>query len=143
MSRSGYIDDFDGWELIQWRAAVASAIKGRRGQAFLKEMLRALDGLPEPKLIACELQEVDGAVCAIGAVGRARGIDMAEIDPEDREVVAGTFGIAMAMAAEIVFMNDECCYRETPEARFVRMRSWIEAEIVPESEAADTQVGGE
>lgn len=35
MSRSGYSDDCYGWELICWRGAVNSAIKGKRGQSFL------------------------------------------------------------------------------------------------------------
>jgi len=47
MSRSGYSDDCDDqWSLICWRGAVKSAIRGKRGQAFLKEMLAALDALP-------------------------------------------------------------------------------------------------
>ena len=44
MSRSGYIDDMDDrWAAIMWRGAVKSAIKGKRGKAFFKEMLAALD----------------------------------------------------------------------------------------------------
>lgn len=130
MSRSGYDYDCDEWALIRWRGAVASAFRGRRGQAFLREMLAALDALPEGKLIAGEL-ECNGAVCALGAVGRARGTDMDGIDPYDRETVASTFGIAEAMAAEIVYMNDEHGpVNETPEWRWARMRSWIEAQLI-------------
>lgn len=132
MSRSGYNDDIDDhWQLIRWRGAVASAIKGARGQAFLKEMLAAMDALTERRLIATKL-EAAGAVCAIGAVGKARGIDMAKIDPKDTEQVARVFGVARAMACEIVYMNDEWQYwnTETPEARFARMRKWIEEQII-------------
>ena len=129
MSRSGYIDDMeDQWALIRWRGAVRSAIRGKRGQSFLREMLSALDVLPEPKLVANELEQ-DGSVCAIGAVGRARGMDMAGLDPEDRSTVAHKFGIAEALAAEIVWENDEACWRETPEQRFQRMRSWVSSHI--------------
>ena len=132
MSRSGYTDDCEGWDLIRWRGAVNSAIKGARGQAFLKEMLTALDAMPEKKLIAGELAEGD-AVCALGAVGKARGVAMDGIDPEDRERVARAFGIAEALAAEIVFENDQDFYysKETPEERFARMRRWIEGQIEP------------
>lgn len=88
MSRSGYSDDIDDqWSWICWRGAVASAIRGVRGQSFLQEMFRAMESLPEKKLIADELATADGAVCAIGAVGRNRGIDMENIDPEDSERV--------------------------------------------------------
>jgi hypothetical protein len=133
MSRSGYIDDMDDrWAFICWRGAVNSAIKGRRGQAFLKEMLAALDALPEKKLIAKKLEE-DGAVCAIGAVGKTRGIDMTEIDPEDKEQIAAAFGISPAMAAEIAFMNDEAWGYYgglSHEARFMKMREWIQSKIL-------------
>jgi hypothetical protein len=129
MSRSGYSDDCDDqWEFIMWRGAVKRAMSGARGQAFLKEMLAALDALPEKKLIAHEL-EADGAVCAIGAVGKSRGVDMASVDPENSDKVASTFGIARAMACEIAYMNDEGTGRETPEARYERMREWIKSEI--------------
>ena len=130
MSRSGYSDDFEQWDFIRWRGAVASAVRGKRGQAFLKEMLAALDALPEKQLIANEL-ETEGAVCAIGAVGKVRGIDMSKIDPEDRETVASTFGIPLALASEIFFANDEgagyLSMKEAPEVRFTRMRAWIES----------------
>jgi hypothetical protein len=95
MSRSGYSEDCDNdWGLICWRGAVASAIKGKRGQEFLYEMLHALAALPERKLIANDL-EAEGSVCALGAVGKARGISMKGLDPEDREKIAEVFGIML------------------------------------------------
>lgn len=133
MSRSGYTDDMDDqWAHIMWRGAVKSAIRGKRGQALLKEMLAAFDGLVEHRLIAKEL-EAGGAVCALGAVGRARGLDMHAIDPEDYDTVAGRFGIATALAQEIMYMNDDGgFYGETPEARYARMRQWVEGQIKKE-----------
>lgn len=131
MSRSGYSDDCEQWEFICWRGAVASAIRGKRGQAFLKEMLAALDAMPEKCLIAHEL-EAKGGVCAIGAVGAERGVDMSKLDPEDREGVSDAFGISPALAAEIVYENDDGVYwseKETPEARFARMRAWVSKHI--------------
>jgi hypothetical protein len=129
MSRAGYNDDCEQWALICWRGAVNSAIRGARGQAFLNDLIAALDALPEKKLIAEELEN-EGTVCAIGAVGRARGLDMSELDPQEPERVASTFGIASAMAREITYVNDECGRRnETPEERFARMRKWAVDEI--------------
>ena len=132
MSRSGYGDDCDNdWSHIMWRGAVASAFCGRRGQAFLREMLAALDALPEKRLVKNEL-EADGQVCALGAVGKARGLDMKEIDPEDSEGVANEFDVAHAMVCEIMYQNDDgVAYwvEETPERRFGRMRCWIESVI--------------
>ena len=128
MSRSGYSDDCDGWSLIRWRGAVASAIRGKRGQAFLREMLAALDALPERKLIARELVE-DGAVCALGAVGKARGTDMSTVDPDDHEKVANVFGVPHSLACEVMYENDDY-YSETPEMRFTRMRRWVECQLI-------------
>lgn len=135
MSRSGYSDDvYDQWAHIRWRGAVAQAMSGKRGQAFLREMLAAMDALPEKRLVALEL-EAEGQVCAIGSVGRARGIDMSDLDPQDYTKVAATFGIAEALAQEIVFMNDEGFFGlgyghpMTPEARFAGMRDWIISKI--------------
>ena len=132
MGRSGYSDDCDNdWQMIMYRGAVASAFRGRRGQAFLKEMLAALDALPEPKLIAGELVEQDGAVCAMGAVAKARGIDVTGVHPENIETVAAMMNVAEAMAREIAWENDQdwSYTNETPEARFQRMRAWVVSEI--------------
>lgn len=134
MSRSGYTDDMDSsWALIQWRGAVAAAIRGKRGQAFLLEMWKAMNALPEPKLIANSLVEEDGAVCAMGAVGRARGIDLTNVDPEDRERVARVFNIPESLAAEIAFLNDDewSSQNETPEQRWARMKKWVENNLLP------------
>lgn len=139
MSRSGYIDDCDDpLATGRWRSAVRNAMQGKRGQAFLKEMLAALDALPEPRLTKGDLavpvtgmpfRPQGGDFCAMGAVGRLRGIDMDPIDPHESEQVAAAFGIARAMACEIEYMNDEYSYRETPEHRFARMRAWVDSEI--------------
>jgi hypothetical protein len=133
MSRSGYIDDVDdAWQHVMWRGAVASAIRGKRGQSFLKEMLAAFGAMEQRRLIKDELQDAydDGAVCAIGAVGKARGVDIGGVDPHDRESVAAVFGISPALAAEVVYLNDEGGpFKETPEARYLRMREWIENQI--------------
>jgi len=133
MSRAGYCDEIeDQWQLICWRGAVASGIRGKRGQAFLREMLTAMDAMPEKKLVAHEL-EMDGQVCAIGSVGRVRGVDMSQIDPENYGKVADTFGISEALAREIVYENDEGGWGNTPEERFQRMRAWIVSNLRDEA----------
>ena len=129
MSRSGYSDDCSGWDQICWRGAVKSALKGRRGQAFLVELRDALDAMPGKRLIANSL-EVEGEFCTLGVIGVKRGVDMAALDPDDREALGGAFGISPVMASEIVFMNDEACWqKESPEQRWLRMRDWVESNI--------------
>lgn len=132
MSRSGYSDDCDGWALIRWRGAVAAAIRGTRGQELLHGLAAALDAMPEKRLIANELITSDGAVCALGALGVACGRveEMRKVDPEDREQVAGFFGISEALAAEIQFLNDEQWYGGTPEMRWQRMREWVQKQLI-------------
>lgn len=84
MSRSGYSDDCDGAELALWRGAVESAIRGRRGQAFLREMLEALDALPARRLISGEFVDGRGEHCALGAVALKRGLAAQGIDLYER-----------------------------------------------------------
>lgn len=133
MSRSGYHDDIDEvWSWVMWRGAVASALRGRPGQAFLREMLAALYVMPEKRLIRHELMdEYDGAVCALGSVGRKREISMERVDPEDNDAVAALFRIPRALACEIMWLNDEAYWsqnwqhKETPEERWLRVRHWV------------------
>ena len=167
MSRAGYNDDIeDPLELGRWRAQVASATRGKRGQRLLRDLLAALDAMPEKRLVTdvLEVSAVtdekhaqswvtlfndpsaadryrehyvkprpveyrEGDVCALGSLGRVRGLDMSHLDPEDPEGVAAAFDIASPLAREIVYINDDCGYNETPEQRWARVRRWVESQI--------------
>lgn len=129
MSRSGYSDECGGWDLIRWRGAVASGMRGKRGQQLLQELADAMDAMPVKELIAEELQ-IDNQFCALGVVGHARKIDMNEVDIYNRDAVGRMFNISPAMAAEIAYMNDEFSH-ETPAARWARMRSWVSDNLKP------------
>jgi hypothetical protein len=116
-------DYFDShWELEQYRGRVANTIKGKRSQKFIKDLISALDILPEKKLISNAL-ESSGQFCAIGSVGRARGIQMSEINPEDCDSIAKIFDISPTLAREISYENDETG-SVNPENRWLRMRAW-------------------
>jgi hypothetical protein len=140
MSRSGYSDDLEPWTLIRWRGAVTRALKGRRGQAFLHELIEALEALPQQRLTEGAL-EADGLYCAIGAVGRLRGLDMTNINPQSPGQIADAFGIAEAMACEIAYMNDEAAIADPTNLppkkvqrwregyRWLRMRRWAEMQL--------------
>ncbi len=154
MSRSGYHEDSDDqWSMIRYRGMVASATRGKRGQALLRDILIGMNGMTVKRLIAEELAVEDGAVCAIGAAGKLRGVDMSGLDPDDAETVAGKFDVADCLAREIVYENDEAGWsgeyefidrgvdrwgrrdiyshmrEETPEERFNRMRKWVRSRI--------------
>ena len=135
MSRSDYSDDCENLGL--WRGAVYRATTGYRGQAFLVRLRAALDALPTKRLITDAIKDGSGDVCALGALD-------ATVQEYDATHLAEHFGIARALAAEIVFMNDEAlawlCENETPEQRWTRMRAWVDAQIsssscVPTDEA--------
>ncbi len=135
MGRSGYTewDGDDQWAMIRWAGAIASAFRGRRGQAFLREMLSAMDALPAKRLMPNVLVSEEGC-CAMGSVAVARGQDVSAVDPEVRGGVGAAFGIAEAMVAEIAYENDEGVYRdETPEQRWQRMRTWTAKQIAKEA----------
>ena len=130
-NRSGYTEE-DGDDCLafgRWRGQVKSAIRGRRGQAFLKELAIAMDAMPVKELITEDLVTEEGC-CAIGVVCRARGIDVTKIDPEDYDQVTSVVGIAHQMVREIEWENDEGGWKETLTQRWTRMRRWVEKQIV-------------
>lgn len=125
MSRSGYSDDGSGWDLIRWRGQVASATRGQRGQRLLRDLLDALESMPEKRLHAGVFDDGKGCVCALGAVARLRGVDVAEIEPDRHcgDLIAPLLDIAYPLAAEVMFVNDEGSAM-TPEARWVEVYGW-------------------
>lgn len=134
MSRSGYSEDWDWdqesrWANIRWRGRVASASRGKRGQQMFKEMLSALDDMPVKELISNSLECPDG-VCALGALARMKGIDVSKVDADDPEQVGPLFNIAIPLAQEVAYINDEGgWYNETPQERYKRVRNWVESNI--------------
>lgn len=161
MSRSGYSDDFgddDPLALGRYRAQVRSAIMGKRGQALLRELLAAMDAMPEKRLVAGEL-EADGEFCALGVVGHARGLNLSNIDSYDVESLGPKFNIAEQLAREIMWVNDDAVpswewvetglsYPENwkrvkvtnaAERRFEIVRDWVVKHI--KAEAASNENG--
>jgi hypothetical protein len=143
MSRIGYSDECDNIEL--YRHSVECALKGKRGQAFLRRLRDSLDAMPSKRLITNAIRDGSGEVCALGAVDSSAPNTEDYYDSAD--VLAKHFGIARSMAAEIVYMNDEWfswrSKTETPEQRWERMRAWVEEQIAkPRSVDAVDPVDG-
>lgn len=130
MSRAMYCDDLEANRLNLWRGAVERAAQGKRGQKFFQDLVASLDALPEKKLIEGELEDDEGMVCALGAVGKYRGVDMANLDFDHPEKVAKAFNIAEALAREVAFLNDDTYFYSGPGAkpeeaqRWAYMRRW-------------------
>lgn len=135
MNRSGYTEDCDDTLAAgRWRAQVANVIRGKRGQAFLRELAAALEAMPEKALISGQLIDGEGGCCAIGVVCKSRGVDVTGIDCYEPTEVADAVGIAHQLAAEIEYVNDEGYFwrwiGESPRQRWVRMRKWVESKIL-------------
>lgn len=126
--RSGYVDDLDQNAMAMWRGRVASSIRGKRGQALLRDCLAALEAMPEKQLIKEELVDGEG-VCLLGAVGRHRGIaGLVNLDPEDHAALAQMFDVAPCLIQEIEDINDRC--GPIPEARFMQVQTWVKTHII-------------
>lgn len=135
MSRSGYSDDVDDSALNLWRGAVVRAIEGKRGQALLRELVQALDDMPDKRLAAGSFFAADGEFCALGALGDRRGLRLDDLgSSEDGDCdpceVGRRFGVAPALAAEVMWLNDEGLVLDwvpserANDLRWQRMRAW-------------------
>lgn len=136
MSRADYDDDCSGCDLIRWRGQVAAAIKGKRGQQFLRKLAETLDTMPEKRLTGGALETGSGC-CTLGAEFRARAIDTDAVDDEDYDLITELLNIAEPLAREIMHLNDEGGgWQETPEKRWQRMRQWVQSQIKTTPETA-------
>lgn len=136
MSRSGYSDDDDSdIPIALYRQAVQRATTGYRGQYLLRRLRDALDAMPTKRLIVGNIKDEFGQVCALGALDPTAPAYDDWDDYDHPRKLAKHFGIAPALASEIVYMNDEAedwrMAAETPEQRWTRMRAWVSAQIVP------------
>ncbi|MGL4232653.1 MAG: hypothetical protein ACRCWJ_14915 [Casimicrobium sp.] len=118
MSRSGYTEDNDDpLATGRWRANVERSLRGKRGQKLLRDLLQALDEMPDKRLYPGSFATADGELCALGALGAKRGVKMDDLCDEgfcDTELVGARFLISPTMAAEIMYVNDEYeddCYK--------------------------------
>jgi hypothetical protein len=124
-----------------WYANLRRAMQSKRGQAFLRELLEALDALPQKRLIQGAMER-GGELCALGAVGLTRGMDLDGLDSRDHDRIANAFGISSMLAQEIAYWNDqgmEACLlgltdggewtENTPEDRFTFVRAWVVARL--------------
>lgn len=138
-------------------ANVERSIKGRKGQALLRELREELLAMPEKKLIRGRLADEQGHVCAVGALVVARRCakgerredvlrDLAakiadeyddydgwEITASEGVRVGATFGLAYALGD----LNDESSYGQTDEERHASVLAWLEKRLAdpgPEEE---------
>lgn len=134
-------EDFPGQAEL-WAANVERSLKGKRGQASLRELETALLALPEKQLIADDLQDATGRNCALAALAKLKGVDIPKLaEPEDEydEIavhdqmvsLGERLGVPRLVATEIVYRNDDDWRpkRETPEERYQRMLRWTQRQL--------------
>lgn len=140
-----YDEDFPNQAEL-YRANVQRALKGKRGQAFLKELEEALVALPEKKLIEGRICEM-GKVCAMGALALKRRVSSGEKiedalrwleDEAPQEGYADEtaafmekhFGVLGCLAMEVAYTNDERRQKDpTEEARYEKVLTWVRENI--------------
>lgn len=108
MSRIAYSDEeqFSG-QFELWQANCQRSLHGKAGQAALRELEAALLAMPSKRLIANQLQDEHGDVCAIGALVRYKGITPTTRWPdEDMEAVGVECGMPRLVAWKVVEIND-------------------------------------
>ena len=84
--------------------------------------------MPDKRLVEGELETDEGSVCALGCLGKARGIDVGSLDTHDWDDLGEMFNIAPQLAQEVMFMNDEGGAR-VPENRWRLVRDWAARQI--------------
>lgn len=151
MSRSGYSDDFgddDPLAMGRYRQAVQRALDGKRGQAFLRDLLETLDAMPDKRLYSGSFATAEGEFCILGAHAARKGVKVDDLgdaeDGCDTELVGQRFGIARTMAAEIMYENDEEFYHRDGDRaaeRWRHMRAWVVESIRSEPHAGCKENG--
>ena len=145
MSRIEYNESDDILSYGRWEGRVKMALKGKPGQAMLRELEAALEAMPEQRLIYARLCDANGGVCALGALITHRYIagGLSEFDARrklhrlsygsetDYEVAAFAvrqIGITNTLAWLIQEANDELAPSD-PEARHAFVLRWVRSKI--------------
>jgi hypothetical protein len=137
--RIGYSEDEDfPGQFGLWQANCRRSLKGKAGQAVLRELEQALLALPEKRLISYELKNEEGEVCAVGALAKYRGVETTKADPEEMEEVGVELGMPRLVAWKVVCVNDieldgYGSHSITPEERYDKMLEWVRRQIAQSS----------
>ncbi len=160
MGRSGYsdYDDYDAdaqWAMIRHAGARKSALRGRRGQDFLRRLSAALDAMPVKSLIAIPGEEgeyadgeappgfnrlgtPDGQVCVLGCLALAEGKKPHEIDATDYGGLGAMFNVAPIVVRDLEWENDEQSFTygdpgqesmTEGERRWAYLREWVKRNV--------------
>ena len=141
MSRHGYTENGEEDTLAfgRWRAQVANAIRGRRGQRLLRDLVAGLEAMPADRreLHAVVIDDGEHA-CALGVVARVRGLDLKDLNPFDddgefldeweiddlhlSDALSSRLDVADQLAREVMYLNDDG--PSDPRERWRQMYGW-------------------
>lgn len=150
-SRFDNMDDSNSASPAQWAYRLRRSVGSKRGQAFLRELLAALDAVPGHRLIGGSMKAEGSNVCALGAYAawremNERGItwrgavrELPRADGDDDEgwlvtcrLVRDRYDVAWTLAYEIAEFNDENAASATddPADRWRDVRDYVAGLIV-------------
>jgi len=108
-------EDYPG-QFALWQGNCQRSLKGKAGQAALRELEAALLALPDKRLIAHKMIDHEGDVCAIGALAKHKGRDLlsepnvyedGEFDGDgEMEEIGMELGMPRLVAWKVVELND-------------------------------------
>ena len=110
---------------------LAAAIRSKRGQTLLRDLLAALDAMPDKKLIAGDFVRPNGSCCALGVLGLARGIDPEYLAAlgDDYDRASKSFGASISLIRHIQDENDHRLKNATQDQRWAHVRGWAASKI--------------
>lgn len=136
--RINYTDeeDYPG-QFDLWQANCERSLRGKQGQEELRELRNALLALREKRLLLGTLEDEEGGVCAVGAYGKHKGIDLSKFDVDsDTDDVGIAGGMPPLVAWKVVEMNDLQFDHVTPEQRYEKMLAWVESKLSPSAKVS-------
>jgi hypothetical protein len=119
MGRSSWHeDDDDDGRFNLFHGNLKRSLRGKKGQAALRELESVLLAMPDKALWSGVFVEPSGEVCALGAVAVARkvasGLSLdealsvcADVDPDESEDAGVALGFPALVSQAIVWENDE------------------------------------
>jgi hypothetical protein len=130
------VDSFDGEYVPEglWNQRLSATLYSKRGKERLREFASILDAMPEKKLIANTLER-EGQVCFVGAICRAKGVEMPkpryddDCDIYDTAESGQRAGIPWTLAWTMGSLNDNQWGRLSPEERWLAARRWIDEQL--------------
>ena len=135
-------EDFAG-QFGLWQANCDRSARGRKGQAALREMKKALLAMPVKRIARYILVEPSGEVCAIGALMVQKKIDAgmsrekaveecSTVAPYPSDAQGVEAGMPRLVAWSVAVENDSDPWdgkETTPEQRYDRMLAWVQNRI--------------